>query len=208
MSQYLFLSKGTKILLFYDLSPLFNSSRLRRNVWRIGTKNKINFEIQKRRLSREENHGRWRRKRSGEKEGRRERMAHIILKFNWVSVPGEVNTGANLTRRGPLGIRATSLHPSARYSSSSPPPDPVWISLPTRPLLFANITYFLAIEKNEKFFHSSFIKNSEWREYTIDFKLIKIEFLRNKFLRNRNLWNYYYETLEDLEKKREASKEY
>lgn len=113
-------------------------------------------------------------------------MAHIILKFNWVSVPGEVNTGANLTRRGPLGIRATSLHPSARYSSPPPPlpsEDPVWISLPTRPLLFANITYFLAIEKNEKFFHSSFIKNSEWREYTIDFKLIKIEFLRNKFLR-------------------------
>lgn len=54
----------------------------------------------------------------GEERRRGQRgVAHIILKFNWVSIPRDRRPEANLTRRGPRGTRGYAvLHPPA-YAS-------------------------------------------------------------------------------------------
>lgn len=106
--------------------------------------NEINFEIRSVGYRRERGENRPEDSKE-EAERRRGRMAHIILKFNWVSVPGEVNTGANLTRRGPpgiLGLRLCTL-PHAIPTSSTFPPCGSRLNISRHRPLFTNTTYFL-----------------------------------------------------------------
>lgn len=75
--------------------------------------------------------------------GGRGGLAHIILKFNWVSIPWGRSPEANLTRRGPRGTRDTLLHPPAHRLRRSAfhhlPMDYLRVSPDAAPLLVGNI---------------------------------------------------------------------